>query len=474
MTQPIEQRQVIVIGAGPGGYAAAFEAADLGLDVTLVDPAADPGGVCLYHGCIPSKALLHVAKVIEDASEASSFGVSFDKPEIDRERVREWKNQVVRKLTGGLGQLADQRDVEYVRGKATFEDHRTVRIERAQSDAGDQPTRIRFEHAIIATGSQPSALPGLPFDSKRIWSSQDALELDEIPERLLVVGGGYIGLEMATVYAALGSEVTIVEATPNLLPGVDRDLVEPLAKRLAKKVSDIQLETMVADATEVDDGIEVVLGEGEKQHFNRVLVAVGRTPNSVGLGLQHTRVEVGPDGFIEVDERRKTTEPHIFAIGDVTSQPMLAHKAHHEGRVAAEVIAGRRSAFDARAIPAVVFTDPAVAWCGLTESEAHESGIDVEVGRFPWAASGRAATMGRPEGMTKVIVEPSSKRVLGVGIVGAQAGELIAEAALAIEMSARSDDLALTIHPHPTLSETIMEAAEAIDGEATHIFRGGG
>lgn len=467
MGAQVERRELVVIGAGPGGYAAAFKAADLGLEVTLVDPDPNPGGVCLYQGCIPSKALLHVAEMIEQARDATALGVDFGEPEIDAAKLREWKDGVVAKLTGGLGHLAERRGVEYVRGKAQFEDHRTVRID------GDGPARLEFRHAIIATGSEPAALPGLPLDSHAIWTSTEALELSEIPERLLVVGGGYIGLEMATIYNALGTEVTVVEATPGLLPGADRDLVEPLAKRLQKRLHAVHLETKVADASEVEGGAEVVLeGEGvgdDKQHFDRILVAVGRRPRSVGLGLEHTRVEVGPDGYIMVDGRRQTSEPAIYAIGDVTSEPMLAHKAHHEGRVAAEVLAGRESRFEPRAIPAVVFTDPAVAWCGLTETQARDEGREFDVGRFPWSASGRALTTGRRDGLTKVLVEPDAQRIIGVGMVGPGAGELIAEAALAIEMGARAEDVALTIHPHPTLSETLMEASEDVFGEATHI-----
>ncbi len=474
MAEMLQDTELLIIGAGPGGYAAAFRAADLGMQVTLVDPEPDPGGVCLFRGCIPSKALLHVARVIEEARAASDWGVDFGTPEIDADRLREWKDGVVRSLTGGLGQLAGRREIEHIRGTARFEDHRTVTIAAADADdSGAAGRRVRFEYAIVATGSEPSALPGLPFDTDYIWDSADALELADIPDKLLVVGGGYIGLEMATVYSALGSEVTIVEATDSLLPGVDPELVEPLARRLAGRVSAVHLQTMVADASQTPEGLQVVL-DGEEadegpQLFDKVLVAVGRQPLSVGLGLEHTRVVVGPDGFIEVDARRQTAEPHIFAIGDVTSEPMLAHKAHHEGRAAAEAIAGREARFEPRAIPAVVFTDPAVAWCGLTEPQAREQDRPIVVGRFPWSASGRAKTMGRKDGVTKVICDRDTGRVLGVGMVGAQAGELIAEAALAVEMAATAEDLAQTIHPHPTLSETLMEACEATEGTATHI-----
>ncbi len=467
MPTVLEERELVVIGAGPGGYAAAFMAADLGLDVTLVDPEPDPGGVCLFRGCIPSKALLHVARTVEQARAASAWGVSFDEPTVDLDKMRAWKDEVVHGLTGGLGQLADRHDIDYLQARATFEDHRTLKV------GGDR--RVRFRHAIIATGSKPASLPGLPFDSERIWSSREALELVDLPERLLVVGGGYIGLEMGTVYQALGTDVTVVETTDGLLPGVDRELVGPLARRLEARLGAIHLRTKVTDASETGQGVDVVLeGQGvdePRQSFDRVLVAVGREPAHDGLGLEHTRVEVGPDGFIAVDAQRRTTEPHIFAIGDVTTEPMLAHKAHHEGRVAAEVIAGRRARFEPRAIPAVVFTEPEIAWCGLSEDEAQSQGRQVRIGRFPWSASGRARTMGERDGLTKIVVDAQTERVLGVGLVGAGAGELIAEGALAVEMAARLDDLAMTIHPHPTLSETLMEAAQAVRGEATHIYR---
>lgn len=469
MAEAMETTELLVIGAGPGGYAAAFLGADLGLEVTLVDPEPDPGGVCLYRGCIPSKALLHVAKVIEEARAARSWGVGFGEPEIDLDKLRSSKDSVVETLTGGLADLSRTRRVNHVRGAARFVDHRTAEIE------GADVNRLRFQYAIVATGSNPVELPGLPFDSDLVWSSREALELSTLPERLLVVGGGYIGLEMATVYAALGSEVTVVEATDGLLPGVDRELVEPLVRRLRRRLAVVHLQTQVSDATEREDGVEVVV-EGEhvdqpRQTYDRVLVAVGREPAHAGVGLEHTRVEVGPDGFIAVDAQRQTAEPAIYALGDVAGEPMLAHKAHHEGRAAVEAIVGRRARFEPRAIPAVVYTDPQVAWCGLSESEAREANRDVRVGRFPWSASGRARTMGRADGLTKVVCDAASGRLLGVGVVGANAGELIAEAALAVEMAATAEDLARTIHPHPTLSETLMEACEATFGEATHIAK---
>lgn len=458
-----------VIGGGPGGYAAAFLAADLGLDVTLVDPEPNPGGVCLFRGCIPSKALLHVAETIETAREAAAWGVEFAEPAIDPAGVRAFKDRVVRRLTGGLGQLARQRGVRHLRSWARFLDPHAVVLD---GEAGGE--RLTFEHAVIATGSRAARLPIFP-DSPRVMGSREALEVEDIPARLLVVGGGYIGLEMATVYAALGSRVTVVEATPHLLPGVDRDLVAPLARRLEQRLEAILLETKVVRAADADGGIAVVLDgrdvERPEQTFDRALVAVGRRPWTDGLGLDRTRVEVGPDGFVGVDARRRTAEPSLYAIGDVVGQPMLAHKATHEGRTAAEAIAGHAAAFDPRAIPAVVFTDPEIAWCGLTEDEARARGRPFEVARFPWGASGRALTLGRGDGVTKLVVDPDSGRILGVGVAGPRAGELIAEGCLAVEMGARADDLRRTIHPHPTLSETLMEAAEVFFGEATHVHR---
>lgn len=459
-----------VIGAGPGGYAAAFLAADLGIDTTLIDPAANPGGVCLYRGCIPSKALLHIAKTITEAREAEGWGVSFGKPVIDPGKIRAWKDGVVESLTSGLGQLCDRRKVNHVRGTARFIDSHTLEIKN-QDAAGET---LRFDHAIIATGSRPATVPGLSIDSPRVLDSTGALMLNDIPRSLLVVGGGYIGLELGSVYAALGSKVSVIEMMPSLLPGADKDMVRILHKRLESSFESIMLETTVTGMTKQKSGIKVGVSgkDGEKEfRYDKVLVSVGRRPNSEGLGLENTEVAVTDRGFIEVDPSRRTNDPSIFAIGDVVGEPMLAHKASHEGRVAAEVIAGRDVVFEPRAIPAVVFTDPEIAWCGITETEARETKREIEVSRFPWAASGRAKTLGRDDGTTKIIADSSTDRVLGVGIVGAGAGDLISEAVLAIEMGATVKDIALTIHPHPTLSETIMESAEVYFGESSHLYR---
>lgn len=467
-----KKTQVAVIGAGPGGYPAAFRAADLGLDVTIIDPEANPGGVCLYRGCIPSKALLHAARVITEAEEASRFGITFEEPVIDPGKLRGWKDEVVGKLVGGLGQLAKQRKIKHTRGRAKFIDKYTLTIEKEDGSA----EQIKFDNCIIATGSRPAVIPGLP-ESSKILDSTSALDLPDIPKSMLVVGGGYIGLELGTVYAALGTEVSVVEMTQGLMPGVDRDLVRVLQKRSEQIYKAIMLETKVVGIKEIGNGMLVTLEKAgqERQElaFDKVLVCVGRKPNSEGLGLDNTRVETDGKGFIRVDEERRTGEPNIFAIGDVAGEPMLAHKATHEGRVAAEVIAGMKSAFMPNAIPAVVFTDPEIAWCGITETEAKERNIPVSVARFPWGASGRAATLGRQDGVTKIITDPESGRVVGVGIVGVGAGELIAEGVLAVEMAALASDIALSIHPHPTLSETIMEAAEAFEGSSTHVYRPG-
>ena len=470
-----QSTQVVVIGAGPGGYAAAFYAADLGMQVTLVDPAVNPGGVCLYRGCIPSKALLHVADVLNEARHAEAWGVAFGPPKIDLERLREFKTKVVNQLTGGLGQLSKQRKITYVQGTAAFRDAHTLEITR---EGQSVPDALTFEHAIIATGSRPATVPGLSIDSPRLMDSTGALELPDIPKSLLVVGGGYIGLELGSVYAALGTKVTIVEMTGGLLPGADRDLVNVMAKRIESMSEAVLLNTKVVGIKNGKDALVVTLeGEGlapeaaKERTFDRVLVSIGRRPNSAIAGLDKTRVKVNPRGFIEVDGARRTAEPTIYAIGDVVGEPMLAHKASHEGRVAVEAIAGERVAFEPLAIPAVVFTDPELAWCGLTENEAKQQNREVVVARFPWAASGRALTLDRPDGMTKLIVDPKTERVLGVGIVGPGAGELIAEGVLAVEMGANATDVRMSIHAHPTLSETIMESAEVFFGHATHVYR---
>ncbi len=467
--------QVVVIGAGPGGYAAAFLAADLGMQVALVDPAVNPGGVCLYRGCIPSKALLHVAEVLNEARHAEAWGITFGSPKIDVDKVRGFKTKVVNQLTGGLGQLSKQRKITYIQGMAGFRDARTLDITR-EGQRGSET--LTFEHAIIATGSRPSTVPGMTLDSPRLMDSTSALEIPDIPKSLLVVGGGYIGLELGTVYAALGTKVTVVEMTGGLLPGADRDLVNILARRIESMSEAVLLNTKVVAMKEAKDGIAVTFeGEGlpadspKERTFDRVLVSVGRRPNSAVPGLDRTKVKVNARGFIEVDGARRTAEPSIYAIGDVVGEPMLAHKASHEGRVAVESIAGERVAFEPLAIPAVVFTDPELAWAGLTESDAQKQKREVTVARFPWAASGRALTLDRSDGMTKLVLDPRTERVLGVGIVGPGAGELIAEGVLAIEMGANATDVRMSIHPHPTLSETNMESAEVFFGQSTHVYR---
>lgn len=463
--------KVAVIGGGPGGYAAAFLAADLGISVTLIDPEVNPGGVCLYRGCIPSKALLHVAKLVEEAHQAKDWGIEFGAPKIDLNRLRSFKENVVKKLTGGLGVLSKQRKVHYVQGRAEFENSTTLKVSKID---GSQES-LTFDRIIIATGSRPAIIPTLKLDTPRMMDSTGALDLPDTPGNLLVVGGGYIGLELGSVYAALGTRVTVVEMLPGLLPGADRDLVLPLHKRLEKMFESILLNTTVASVKEEGNGIRATLraqdGTTQEKVFDRVLVSVGRKPNSEIPGLDKTQVKVGPKGFVQVNKQLQTDDPSIYAIGDVVGEPMLAHKASHEGRVAVEAIAGHKVAFEPNAIPAVVFTDPEVAWCGWTETQAEKENREIKVAKFPWAASGRAVTLDRPDGMTKLIIDPKTERVLGVGIVGAGAGELIAEGVLAVEMAALAKDVALTIHPHPTLSETVMESAEVFYGTSTHIYR---
>jgi len=479
----VSSTQLVVIGGGPGGYAAAFFAADMGLSVTLVDMEANPGGVCLFRGCIPSKALLHVAKVAGEAKHATNWGLTYGEPTIDLDKLRGFKERVVSKLTGGVGQLAKQRKITYIQGKATFVDTNTVSIEPV-GKAGGETQSLTFEHAIIATGSYPTKIPGLNIKSDRLMDSTDALDLPEIPGSLLVVGGGYIGLELGSVYAALGTKVTVVEMTDGLLPGADRDLVTFLARRLETTMHKILLKTRVTGMEETKKGIKVLMegdpsagsGQGladadKGQVYDRVLVSIGRRPNSAVPGLDKTGVKVNDKGFITVDAAMRTSTPNIFAIGDVVGEPMLAHKASHEARVAVEAVMGHKVAFEPQAIPAVVFTDPEVAWCGLTETEAKKQGRKVEIAKFPWAALGRALAIDRPEGMTKLVIDPETERILGVGMVGAGAGENIAEGVLAVEMAALASDLKLTIHPHPTMSETLMEAAEVFFGHATHVYR---
>jgi len=448
---------VAVIGGGPGGYSAAFRCAELGLETVVVDAGKRLGGACLWEGCIPSKALLHVAALIEDATRAREIGVEFGEPHVSLDPLRKWKaERVVGRLARGLASVAKTKGVEVIGGRAVFESSRELRVE------GDEPQKIRFKHAIVATGSLPSRVPGLPLESERIMDSTAALELPEIPERLLVIGGGYIGLELGQVYASLGSVVTVAEMTDGLLPGPDRDLVQPLARRCEKLFAKIRLGTTVTSLTERGSAVEASFGGDAVEAFDRVLVAVGRAPVSAGLGLETTRASVDARGVVAVDERCRTADPAIYAVGDVTGEPMLAHRAMRQGKVAGEVIAGRPAAFDNVVVPAVVFTDPEVAWCGLTESQAQRDGRRVQVARFAWAASGRAATLGRSDGVTKLIADPDTGRLLGAGIVGPGAGELIAEAALAVETALTVEDLAATIHTHPTLSETLMEAAEAL------------
>jgi len=466
-----ESTQLVVIGAGPGGYAAAFYAADRGLQVTLVDPEKNPGGVCVYRGCIPSKALLHVAQVIHESQHAADFGVEFQKPRVDLDKLRGFKNAVVEKLTSGAGQVRNLRKIRHLRGMAAFTDAHALDVELG--DGGRES--VTFEHCLIATGSRPSTVPGLSIDSPRLMDSTAALDLPDVPGSLLVVGGGYIGLELGTVYAALGSRVTVVEMTDGLLPGADRDLVNVLAKRVESMFEAVWLNTKVTAIKESKNQLSVSV-EGQaftgERSFDRVLISVGRRPNSSIPGLDKTRVQIDKRGFIVVDESRRTAEPSIYAIGDVAGEPMLAHKASHEGRTAVDAIAGDRNvAFEPLAVPAVVFTDPEIAWAGLTETEAGNQGRTVAVAKFPWGASGRAITLGRTDGLTKLVLDPSTERILGVGICGIGAGEMIAEGVLAIEMGATAKDMAMTIHPHPTLTETVMEAAEVFFGTATHVFR---
>ncbi len=475
-----ETTQIAVLGAGPGGYAAAFYAADLGMQVTLIDEEKNPGGVCLYRGCIPSKALLHVAKVVDEAKHAGNWGVTYAEPTIDIDKLRAFKQGVVDKLTAGVGSVAKLRKVTFVQGRATLTGPKSMTVAGANGN-----TELQFEHLILATGSHPTKIPSLSIDSPRMMDSTSGLELPDVPKSLLVIGGGYIGLELGTVYAALGSKVSVVEMTPGLLPGADRDLVTVLEKRLKTLFSSIMLNTKVVKVSEEKDGIRVTFeGAGKEgregspgdradkeQVFDRVLVAIGRRPNSKIPGLETTKVKVAANGFIESDAQRRTAEPNIFVIGDVAGEPMLAHKASHEARVAVEAIAGHKAVFEPQAIPAVVFTDPEIAWCGLTEAQAQADGVEFEVAKFPWAALGRAITIDRPDGLTKLVLEKGTGRILGVGIAGSGAGELIAEGVLAIEMGATAEDLKLVIHPHPTLSETLMESAEVFFGQSTHVYK---
>jgi len=463
-----QESEVLVIGSGPGGYAAAFRAADLGLDVTMVDPAPRPGGVCLYKGCIPSKTFLFLAELIHDAARAEGMGITFGKPRIDLKALRDWKGKVIDSMANGLVSLSNRRGVQLLQGRAQFESSHTARIYDCEV------SRIKFRHAVVASGSRPITVAGDEFKpGGRIMSSTGALALADVPQSLLVIGGGYVGLELGTVYAALGSRVCLVELQDRLLAGVDADLVKPLHQRLNTLFKTISLQTKVVSMKADDSGVDVILeGKVDKaeQRFDRVLVAIGRNPRFQDIGLENTKVELDDKGFIKVDDQQRTADEHIFAVGDVVGGMMLAHKATREGKVAAEVIAGEPSAFDVRTIPAVVYTDPQIAWCGLTEETARKENIAIQVQRFPWKFSGRATTMGAPQGLTKIITDPETGRILGVGICGRDTEGLISEGVLAIEMGALAEDMALSIHPHPTLSETEGEAAELYLGSATHIL----
>jgi dihydrolipoamide dehydrogenase len=461
------EADLVVLGGGPGGYAAAFRAADLGLDTVLVEARDALGGECLHVGCIPSKALLGMAALVHDAAEARAAGIEFAPPRVDLETLRGWTRRAIDRLAQGLAAIARARGVEIVTGHGRFDGPTSIRVSREEAP----PATLRFKHAIVATGSRPVVLPGLE-PGPRVWDSTGALALPAAPHRLLVVGGGYIGLELGTVYAALGAEVTVVELLDGLLPGLDRDLVAPLRRRVQKRFKQVLLNTKVTGLREEPSGVVVELaGDGAppRLEVDQVLVAVGRRPATDDLGLEHTGAKRDARGFVEVNAQRRTADPRIFAIGDVAGEPMLAHKAIAEGLAAAEAIAGRPAAFEPRAVPAVVFTDPEVAWCGLTEPEARERGLDVRVTRVPWTASGRAVAMGRTDGLTKMVFEAATGRVLGVGLVGPHAGDLLAEGVLAVEMGAVAADLADTIHTHPTLSETLGEAAELFLGHPVHL-----
>ncbi|HUS39261.1 MAG TPA: dihydrolipoyl dehydrogenase [Pirellulales bacterium] len=465
--------QLVVLGGGPGGYAAAFLAADLGFDVTIVELESRLGGVCLLRGCIPSKALLHVAKVIHESRDLTEWGVQLGTPTIDVNQMRERKEKVITTLTKGLAQLAKRRKVRLIQARGTLESSQLMRLTDGDPKTYAEGDQLTFDHLILATGSSP-AMPSL-FDigSERVMDSTGALDLPELPKSLLVVGGGYIGLEMGTVYAELGSDVTVVEMLDGLLPGADRDLVKPLAKRLDALFANIYLKTRVTALIDHGDQVEVIY-DGEKigsEKFDRILVAVGRRPNSRGLGLENTKVQVDKKGFVVTDRTQRTADPHIMAIGDVAGEPMLAHKASHQGKIAVEVLAGEPAEFDKLAIPAVVFTDPEIAWAGLTEEQAKREGIEYEVAQYPWAASGRAQAVGATAGLTKLLIEPETDRVIGAGLVGSGAGELIGETVLAIEMGCTARDMAESIHPHPTLSETVSFAGEVQLGVATEVYR---
>lgn len=462
----MNQEHLLVLGAGPGGYTAAFLAADLGMKVTLVDAHPKPGGVCLHRGCIPSKALLHIAKLISETRDAKAWGLEFGEPSIDLEKLKGWKNDVVQKMSGGLAQLSKQRGINFINGHGVFRDSHTLEISGKE--------KVIFDHCILAVGSRPFVPELFSGLGPLVMDSTAALELNDIPPRLLVVGGGYIGLEMGSVYEALGSGVTVVEMTEGLLPGVDRDLVRPLQARLKTRFENILLNTKVVGVNESPAGVRVKLefpGGTKEETFDRILISVGRIPNSSGLGLENTKVEVDDNGFVQVSHQQQTTDRSIWAIGDVVGGAMLAHKASSDAHLVVDTISGQSVSPGKGIMPAVVFTDPEIAWCGATETECREKGKAVNISKIPWGASGRAQTIGRPDGLTKLIMDPASDKILGAGIVGTGAGELIAEAVLAIEMGATARDLASAIHPHPTLSETLKEAAEAYLGTSPHLYK---
>ncbi len=456
--------EILVLGAGPGGYAAAFYAADMGKKVTLIDRDKNLGGVCLNRGCIPSKALLHAVRLLEDAKSASQFGIEFGKPSVDLDKLRSWKNETLAKLSGGVAFNAKKRGVDVMTGRGYFESSNVLRLETE-----DGQKFIEFEKAIIAVGSRPAMPAAFDLGNPRIMTSDQALEIAEIPESLLVVGGGYIGMELSTVYAALGSKVTVVEAGPEILSGADADLIRPVKKYAESHFKEVRVNAKVQKMATSGKQIKVTMDSGDEL-YDRVLVSIGRTPNSADLGLENTKVQLTDKGFIKANTHQQTDDPSIFAIGDIVGGLMLAHKASKEARIAVEVICGERSAFENIIIPAVVFTHPEVAWCGLTEAEAKSKNIAIEVAKFPWSASGRAMTLGDSQGLTKLIIEPGTDRILGVGIVGHNAGDLISEGVLAIEMGATAQDIALTVHPHPTLGETMMEAAELFYGHSSHVY----
>ena len=460
---------IVVIGSGPGGYAAGFRAADLGKHVLIVDKDPTLGGVCLNRGCIPSKTLLHIAKVLEEAESLKNMGVGFSKPKIDIDGVRSWKSKIVTQLSNGISQMAKARNVQTVQGEATFLSNSEIQIK-----SRSKKQIVTFDNCIIAAGSSSSTIPGVPMENKDVLTSKTALDLVRIPKNLLIIGGGYIGLEMGTVFNALGSVVSVAEFLPNLLPGADTDLVKPLARKLKKQFEEIYLSTKITSVKpSKPKGLTVTMekdGKISTKKFDQVLVAVGRKPNTKNIGLENTTIIINEQGFITVDKHQKTNVDNIYAIGDIAGDPMLAHKATHEGKIAAEVICGLPSEFDARAIPAVIFTDPEIAWVGITETEAKEKSIPYQKGEFPWAASGKSLALGRNEGRTKIIFDPETKRTIGVGIVGPNAGDLISEGALAIEMGADAEDISLTVHPHPTLGETFANAAEVFEGTVTDLY----